>query len=71
MSRVFVLFFSTNHAMWAEEILTAKGISARVVPVPRHLSSDCGYCLEIPESEAGESEAILKEDSVEYDRIGS
>ena len=71
MNRVYVLFFSTNHAMWAEDILVARGIAARVVSVPRHLSSDCGYCLEIPELAAGEAAAILKAEAVEYDRIGS
>lgn len=71
MNRVHVLFFSTNHAMWAESILVTRGIAARVVPVPRHLSSDCGYCLEIPELAAEETAAILKAEAVEFDRIGS
>ena len=70
MNRVYVLFFSTNHAMWAEATLTGRGLAARVVPVPRHLSSDCGYCLEIPEEAAREASAILEAEEVEFDRIG-
>ncbi len=70
MNSVYVLFFSTNHAMWAEAILSGRGIAARVVPVPRHLSSDCGYCLEIPEEASGKAAAILEAEAVEFDRIG-
>ncbi|MBE0567891.1 MAG: DUF3343 domain-containing protein [Krumholzibacteria bacterium] len=70
MSRTYVLFFSTNHAMWAEQVLVARGIAAKVVAVPRHLSSDCGYCLEIPATAAAAAAAILRSSAVEFDRIG-
>lgn len=70
MSKAYVLFFSTNHAMWAEEVLKTRGIEARVVSVPRHLSSDCGYCLEITESLAEETVSALETEGVEYDRVG-
>lgn len=40
-----------------------------MVPVPRHLSSDCGYCVEIHTDDAVAVKAILSESGVEYSRI--
>lgn len=43
-----ILFHTSNHAIRAEKVLKAAGHNCRLVPVPRHLSSDCGVCLQIP-----------------------
>jgi len=40
-----VLFHSVTHAIKAEKILKEAGITAKTIPVPRHISSDCGVCL--------------------------
>ena len=40
-----VLFESVSHALRAEKLIKAAGISCKLIPVPRHLSSDCGVCL--------------------------
>lgn len=40
-----MLFFSVNGAMKAEKILKEAGIPYKLIPVPRHLSSDCGLAL--------------------------
>jgi hypothetical protein len=40
-----VLVESFGRALQAESLLLAAGIPCRLVPVPRHLSSDCGVCL--------------------------
>ena len=40
-----VLFQSVNGALLAEKLLKEKGIEHKLIPVPRHLSSDCGVCL--------------------------
>jgi len=40
-----VLFHSTSGALLAEKLLKKKGIAYKIIPVPRHLSSDCGVCL--------------------------
>ncbi len=44
-----VLFVSVSHALKAEKILKGEGIPFKLIPVPRHLSSDCGVCLRFPE----------------------
>jgi hypothetical protein len=40
-----VLFQSVNGALLAEKIIKKEGIAYKLIPVPRHLSSDCGVCL--------------------------
>jgi len=40
-----VLFHSVTHAIKAEKVLKEAGIAAKTIPVPRHISSDCGVCL--------------------------
>ncbi len=40
-----VLFQSISSALLAEKILKKEGIAYKLIPVPRHLSSDCGVCI--------------------------
>ena len=42
-----VLVQSTSHAMRVEKLLRNAGISTKMVPVPRQISSDCGACVRI------------------------
>ncbi|MCX8067516.1 MAG: DUF3343 domain-containing protein [Anaerolineae bacterium] len=42
-----VLVPSTSHAVRAEKILKAAGLECKLIPVPRHISSDCGVCVRI------------------------
>lgn len=60
-----ILFPSVSHALRAEKILKAYKIDCRLVPVPRHLSSDCGVCLRISLAERAKAAEALK-DKVEY-----
>jgi hypothetical protein len=40
-----VLFQSISSALRAEKLLKKQGIAYKLIPVPRHLSSDCGICI--------------------------
>jgi len=55
-----VLFLSVSHAIRAEKLLKACGIDCKLIPVPRHLSSDCGLCLRFPTGRANEVEKALR-----------
>ncbi|MCB0115292.1 MAG: DUF3343 domain-containing protein [Caldilineaceae bacterium] len=46
-----ILVHSTSHAMWAERLLKIAQIPCRMVPVPRHLSSDCGVCVRVTDTQ--------------------
>ena len=60
-----ILFHTSNHAFRAEKLLNARDISCRLVPVPRHLSSDCGVCLRIESSTQKMAVEILDNAKVE------
>lgn len=47
-AQAVMLFHTSSHAVRAERVLKEEGIACRLVPVPRHLSSDCGVCLRVP-----------------------
>lgn len=69
MSDAHILFHSTHHALWAEQVLRDAGLAARVVSVPRELSSDCGYCVRIDAEAAGAASDALAAAGVEVDRV--
>ncbi|MGA3083947.1 MAG: DUF3343 domain-containing protein [Thermodesulfobacteriota bacterium] len=55
-----VLFYSVNGALLAEKLLKKKEIEYKLIPVPRHLSSDCGVCLRfLLENESQIKEALI------------
>ncbi len=53
------LFESVSHAMRAEKLLEKAGIPCKLIPVPRHISSDCGVCLRFASASRLETEKIL------------
>ena len=40
-----LLFHNSSSAMQAEAVLLRAGLKVKLVPTPRHLSSDCGVAL--------------------------
>jgi len=45
MSQYLVSFHSTHWALKAEEVLKGAGLKARLIPVPRSVSSSCTVAL--------------------------
>ena len=65
---VVLIFHTSNHAFRAEKVLKQAGIDCKLVPVPRHLSSECGVCLRLaPENQLAALD-LLKTSRVEVDR---
>ena len=46
-----ILVYSTIYALRAEKVLQGMGFSCKLIPVPRHLSSDCGVCVRIRQAD--------------------
>jgi hypothetical protein len=44
---IVFLFPSVSYALKAEKILKEQGIAHKLIPVPRHIGSDCGVCLRV------------------------
>ena len=59
MSQGVVLFASTHFAIRAEKLAKEKGLAVKLIPVPRHLSSDCGVCLRFDRSFRSRIEKVL------------
>lgn len=66
---IVILFFSNNHVFWAQEIFNERGVAHRIVPVPRHLSSDCGYCIRAARNQKQTVIAILSDEGIEIDQV--
>ena len=67
--KAVILFHSTNHAIWAENELKENEISCKMMSVPRHLSSDCGYSLQIDDDDREKISNILNTNNIEFDKI--
>jgi hypothetical protein len=67
MDQGVILFPSIHFALRAEKLIKQKGIPHKLIPVPRHLSSDCGVCLRIPWEKKEEVLSILSEAGVKVD----
>jgi len=55
-----VLFHSVSGALRAEKLIKEAGIEYKLIPVPRHLSSDCGLCLRFRTEDEGRVREILR-----------
>ncbi|MCP4593841.1 MAG: DUF3343 domain-containing protein [bacterium] len=64
-----ILVHSTSHAVHGERVLTRAGVAAKLVPTPRHLSSDCGSAIRVAASTVNAAEKALQEAGVSIDRI--
>jgi hypothetical protein len=51
------LFDSVSRVMKAEKLLKEAGISYKIIPVPKSISSDCGVCVRFL---ADQKEIIVK-----------
>jgi hypothetical protein len=56
---LIALFPSTSGALMAEKLFKREGIPHKIIPVPRHISSDCGVCLRFSLSERERAEKTL------------
>jgi len=64
-----ILFLSSNQAIWAAKIIKKEGLKCKMRPIPRNLSSDCGYCVQFTTSDTEKIKNLLKNKQIEFDRI--
>jgi len=64
-----VLVQSTSHAMRVEKLLRDAGISSKMIPVPRHISSDCGACVRIRYGDMDAVRRVLEAVGIEVESI--
>ncbi len=64
-----ILVHSTSYALRAEKVLGQAGIPCKLIPVPRHLSSDCGVCVRIERTDQEAALQALQTARVELEGI--
>lgn len=64
-----VLVYSTSYALRAEKVLANARIDCELIPVPRHLSSDCGVSVRVGYAEREAARQALEEAGVEIEGV--
>jgi hypothetical protein len=67
MSQGVVLFHTTSSALRAEKILQKEGLTIKLIPTPRELSSDCGIALRFEWNDREQIEVHLINAGVEHE----
>ncbi len=69
MTYAVILFPSTHYAIRAEKKARENGFAVKLIPVPRHLSSDCGVCLRLSCDQKETLECLLQQEGVKIEGI--
>jgi hypothetical protein len=64
-----LLVHSTSHAMRVEKLLRGEGIPCKMIPVPRHISSDCGVCVRILRHDVDAARNLVEAAHVEVEGV--
>ena len=64
-----LLMQSTSHAVRAEKLLRGEGIACKMIPVPRHIGSDCGVCVRVLRCDADAARRLLEASSMVVEGI--
>lgn len=59
MEYAVILVDSTSLAMRIEKLMKKEGLTCKLIPVPRHLSSDCGVCVRILNQDSEATKSLL------------
>jgi hypothetical protein len=63
--QVVILVYSTSHALYLEGLFSRAGIASRLIPVPRHLSSDCGVSLAVEKANLEDVRSMIAASGIE------
>ena len=63
-SRFIIVFRSIHDVIKSEKLIKNKRFDYQVVPVPSHLSSECGMCIEVNENRVDETRIELEKNSI-------
>lgn len=66
---MLVTFHSVSAALFLEKLLDARGVLCRIIPVPRSLSSSCGYAAEVSGMEQAALSPVLTEHEIEWEAV--
>ena len=61
------LFPNVHKVMKADRICKSKGIATRVIPVPEDISSECGMCLLVSDSNLEICTKVLSQAEISFE----
>jgi hypothetical protein len=61
-----ILFRSSSHSLWAARHLKKAGIGRNMIPIPRSVSADCGYCVRILSEDVHRAKEVLANAGIEF-----
>lgn len=64
-----VLFYSTSLAIRGEKIAKNGNANVKLIPTPRHLSSDCGIVLRFEEKDKEKIIDLFTKANLDYEQI--
>lgn len=67
--RVIVTFFTISEVLKFERLMKEEGLSLKLMPVPRNLSTSCGTCAQISKEDLPKAKALMDDKDLEYDEI--
>jgi hypothetical protein len=65
MNRI-VVFDTTHHALWAEEVARDQGIAVEVVPAPEGVDAKCGMALEVTPASLEDLKGLLTKEGIPF-----
>lgn len=60
-----ITFDSTHHALRAETLLEAAGLTIMIIPTPRELSASCGLAITYRPEDAARVTAVLRDGGIQ------
>ena len=64
MPHIILTFANVRQVIKADRVLAQQGFTVRVIPVPEHISSECGMCIEADNDQADVMLAVLERQGV-------
>ena len=61
-----IVFDTTHHAMWAEELAREHGLAVDVVPAPEGVDAKCGMALEVLADSFDSLQSLLTREGVPF-----
>jgi hypothetical protein len=66
MMNKILVFDTTHHAMWAEEVAREQGVAVEVVPAPEGVDAKCGMALEVLPDSLDNLQSLLSKEGIPF-----
>lgn len=66
---ILITFHSVSSALYLRTLLEKRSVVCRIVPVPRELSSSCGYAAEVRDGDPGMLCGLLDSYEMEWEAL--